>query len=69
MTTDPYHDIKVAGDAAASVAGFITILSTWAGVLTPILSLLVLIATLGWWVIRYAEWWRTGGTKNKEDKS
>ena len=65
MTNDPHHALKTAGDAAASITGFITILSTWAGVLTPILSLLVLIATLGWWVIRYVEWWRTGTTDDK----
>lgn len=64
--TDAGHTLKTLGDAVASMTGFVTVLSTWAGLLTPILSLLVLIATLGWWVIRYAEWW--SGPKLGDDQ-
>lgn len=56
------HDAKHLLDNAAGMTGLVTVISYWAGILTPILSFLVLAATLGWWVIRYAEWWRTGRT-------
>ena len=59
---DHHATIKHAGDLAASITAGVTIVSQWAGVLTPIVSLLVLLATLGWWIIRYAEWLRTGKT-------
>lgn len=59
--------MKHVGDVVASVASvaaaFVTWLSRAAETATPILSAAVLIATLGWWVIRYRDWWRTGKTK------
>lgn len=54
------HDAKHLLDNAAGMTGLVTVISYWAGVLTPILSFLVLAATFGWWVIRYVEWWRAG---------
>lgn len=56
------HDAKHLLDNAAGMTGVVTVISYWAGILTPILSFLVLAATLGWWVIRYREWWRSGRT-------
>lgn len=56
------HDAKHLLDNAAGMTGVVTVISYWAGILTPILSFVVLAATLGWWVIRYMEWWRSGRT-------
>jgi Flp pilus assembly protein TadB len=58
MTT---HDaLKHAGDIGASAAAAVVALSHWAQVLSPILSMLVGLATLAWWAIRFREWARTG---------
>ncbi|CAB5162139.1 hypothetical protein UFOVP152_6 [uncultured Caudovirales phage] len=62
-----HHDaLKHAADIGASITAGVTLLSQWAGILTPIVSLLVLLATLGWWAIRYIEWWKSGGTGGGE---
>lgn len=59
---DPHTTLKHVGDVGASITFGVTMVSQWAGLLTPIVSLLVLLATLGWWIIRYIEWWYGGKT-------
>lgn len=51
------HDtIRQAGDVTASAGAVLVALGHWANALTPILTFLIAVATLGWWIIRYAEW-------------
>lgn len=51
---------KAAGDIAASMGAVVTVLSHWALTLTPILTFLIALATLAWWILRFYEKWRTG---------
>lgn len=46
---------KQAGDIAASIGAAIAVLSHWAQVLTPIVTLLIGLLTMGWWIARYWE--------------
>ncbi|KUR71166.1 hypothetical protein AQZ52_10870 [Novosphingobium fuchskuhlense] len=62
------HDAKHLLDNAAGMTGLVTVISYWAGILTPILSFLVLAATLGWWLIRYREWWLTGRVADRPSR-
>jgi len=52
--------LKHVGDIGASAASVSVVVSQWAQIITPILSMIIAIATLAWWIIRFADWWKTG---------
>lgn len=58
--TQPHTVLKHVGDIGASAASVSVVVSQWAQIITPILSMIIAIATLAWWIIRFADWWKTG---------
>lgn len=47
--------LKHAGDIGASIASLFLAISHFAEIVTPILTMLIALATAGWWAVR---WWR-----------
>lgn len=50
---------KQAGDVVATAGAAVVTVSHWAEIVTPILTLLIALVTLAWWVMRFIE--RAGG--------
>lgn len=48
----PNHHMQTIGDYVASFTASLVVVSQWSQVLTPIVALLVGVATLVWWCIR-----------------
>lgn len=57
MRLDHQKGIAAAGDAAASAVAIVMAVSHWAEILTPIVTLLVGLATLTWWMLRFWDRW------------
>lgn len=58
MRLDHQKSIAMAGDVMASAGALVMAASHWAEVLTPIVTLLVGLATLAWWGLRFVDRWR-----------
>lgn len=52
IMSTPNHHIQTLGDYVASFTASLVVISQWSQVLTPIVALLVGVATLVWWCIR-----------------
>jgi Flp pilus assembly protein TadB len=52
--------IKHMGDFGATVAAALVAVSHWAQILSPIITVLVGLSTLAWWVLRWREYRKTG---------
>ena len=62
MTLDRIGDgWKVVGDAGATAGAALVTLSHWAEIITPILTLLIALATLAWWIVRFVDRVKGGG--------
>lgn len=55
--------VAFAGDLGATAASLLLSASHWAEVLTPIVTLLVGLATLAWWMLRFFDRWQGGGLR------
>lgn len=60
MTHNHEEALKQAGDLGATISTALVLISHWAEIATPIVTLLIALLTLGWWVMRYVEKLRTG---------
>lgn len=52
--------LKHAGDVGATITGSLVVVSHWAEVITPILSVIIALMTIAWWTLRFVQWRRTG---------
>lgn len=59
MRLDQHKGFALAGDLGASLVALLMAASHWAEILTPIVTLLVGLATLAWWMLRF--WDRAQG--------
>lgn len=50
-----HEPIKHAGDVGATVAAILVAVSHWASIITPIITMVIALLTLGWWLWRYVE--------------
>ena len=67
MTTQAHHDMGVhILDIVSTLGGLFAVASRFADLVHPIVSGLVGVATLGWWALRYVEWWRFGRKRHAD---
>jgi len=50
-----HETVKHLGDLGASISTIFVMVSHFAALATPIITLLIALLTLGWWVLRYVE--------------
>lgn len=55
MRLDQHKGFALAGDLGASLGALVMAISHWAAILNPIVTLLVGMAALIWWGLRYRD--------------
>lgn len=58
--TEHQDTVKHVADVGMTAGAFLAWASQEAQLVTPIVTMLIALLALGWWIIRYWNWHRTG---------